>query len=677
MLDIFKFNHMKTSIIKTSILPVLIIFCIASINGYGQTKLAKSKNLMASFEYTKALQSYKDYFVTAEPKIENARDMVECYVNTSDTKNAVVWQKKVVLFNEHTSNDVLVLAKLLMSQGDFDEAMVQFGEYAKKAPSEKTRGRNNLMAACLNSLEWMKNPEYIAVTNVSSINTENSEFGLMEFNNNYLLTSDRKMPGISYSKEDYAGWTGNPYYKLSVVESTKDGGLKAPSKIVDGLNNKYHNGPAYFDHNSDLVYFTRTVMKKVTKGPVNSDPTSFKASEVKSGSEYVNRLEIYSSEYGNGKWSDPAPFKYNNSENYSIGHPTLSPDGKILYFVSDMPGGYGGSDIYFCEQKADGSWSEPKNCGSTINSEGKEVFPCMDSDGTLYYSSDGLPGMGGLDLFSAKGSRRIWSDPINLKYPMNSPKDDFSISFTESGKVGYFASNRDGGKGLDDIYSFAPDPPSSIVLVGITKGKTGNESLELLSGVTVQLNSSEGKNLILTSDNNGKFYSELSCSSNYEVNGLKDGYFSQSKEFGTTCKTKRDTVFVELDLDKIILNKSIVLENIYYDFDKWFIRPDASTEIDKLVKILVDNPKIKIELGSHTDSRGNNDYNQKLSQKRAESAVAYIISKGVSSDRITAKGYGESQLINDCKDGVNCDEELHQKNRRTEFKVTGYTFISK
>jgi outer membrane protein OmpA-like peptidoglycan-associated protein len=752
---------MKT-ILNIRILPVLIIMLMFStINSYSQTKLEKGKSLMSSFDYSKALLMFNDYFVTAQPTIENARDMVECYTNTSDVKNAALWQKKVVAFDQHTADDVLLYAKLLMSLGEYDLAIEQFNNYSSMQPTGSEKA-SEWISACNNAIAWIQDPAYVTVTNVSSVNSKYSEFGLIQFNDEYIVTSDRKISGQSYSAEDLTGWTGDPYYKLSYVKKSDKGDFSSSLSTIDGLNNNYHNGPAVYNYDTKTIYFTRTKMVKVSKHPVNSDPTSWY--DHSTAGEWVNRLEIYSSKYANGKWTTPTSFQYNKPDEYSIGHPTLSPDGETIYFVSDMPGGYGSSDIYYCDLKDDGSWSAPQNAGSTINTEGKEVFPFVDDNGTLYYSSDGLAGMGGLDIFSATGSKNSWSEPVNLKYPINSSKDDFSINFTKSGEEGYFASNRDGGAGSDDIYSFTPEI-RSVVLVGTTNERLADDKLALLKGVSIALNNTtSGNKIILTSDENGKFISTLDCGASYEVNGslegyiddskdfstlcksrsdtvfvdldldkkmiylvgitkekLKDnslaslsgvrimldnastgatvsmisdengkftsyldcgmdytvsgtleGYFAQSADFATVCKTRSDTVYVELDLDKIVVNKPIVLKNIYYDFDKWNIRSDAAIELDKLVKILVDNPTIKVELGSHTDCRGTNEYNEVLSQKRAESAVEYIISKGISSDRITAKGYGESIPVNKCVDGVSCTEDEYQMDRRTEFKVTGF-----
>jgi outer membrane protein OmpA-like peptidoglycan-associated protein len=279
--------------------------------------------------------------------------------------------------------------------------------------------------------------------------------------------------------------------------------------------------------------------------------------------------------------------------------------------------------------------------------------------------------MGGLDLFSAKGNRDNWSFVENLKYPFNSPKDDFSISWNEDGNSGYLASNRDGGKGADDLYSFSYAPPTRLVMVVKTLQRLEDGSIAPMNDANVRVEESQGALVYDRMVNqDGLIYSEASCNTDYVIEGQREGYFASSTRMGTPpCLTRHDTVYAELIFDKLVINKPIVLENIYYDFDKWNIRPDAAVELDKLVKILVDNPTISIELGSHTDSRGTAQYNETLSQKRAEAAVEYIISRGIDASRITAKGYGENVPVNECVYGAKCTDEQFQMNRRTEFKI--------
>jgi outer membrane protein OmpA-like peptidoglycan-associated protein/tetratricopeptide (TPR) repeat protein len=655
---------MKTYNSITGYIAASLLLLLFTATGFSQKTLEKAQEMKANYDYAQAIVLYNDHFKTTPPKPDDARQLAECYMMMNDTRSSEEWLSKVVSSNSYNSEDLLNYANILKSQGKYKAAIAQYERYASLEPAQKEKAEE-WISSCNKALEWIADPSYIDVENAAAFNSENSDFGLIPFGDGYILTSDRKIKGATYTADEIYGWTGNPYLKLYYQ------GGRSESKLspVDKLNNNYHNGPETFNTADNIMYFTRTKMVKVTKKPLNSDPTSWY--DHSKSADYTNRLEIYFARYDGSKWQDPEPFKYNNAEQYSIGHPALSSDGKILYFVSDMPGGYGGTDIYYSEKLSDGSWSTPKNAGNKINTEGKEVFPFVDKDGVLYFSSDGHEGMGGLDIFSSHGSEDQWNTPENLKYPVNSSKDDFSIYFTQTGQTGYFSSNRDGGKGEDDIYSFVPAPPTNLILVGITKARLEDNSIVTLNNVNIKMedktNNTEGT---LYSDNEGTFSKKVDCGSAYNMTATKEGYFTSSKAVATSCKTRNDSLFVEFILDKIIINKPIVLDNIYYDYNKWNIRPDAATELEKLVKILKDNPMINIELGSHTDCRGTDEYNQKLSQHRAESAVTYIVSKGIDGKRITAKGYGESVLINRCKDGVNCSDEEHQMNRRTEFKVT-------
>jgi len=644
---------------------------VCSVQASAQNNLQKAQDMMAVYEYPKAIDIYNSHFQANVPTITDLRNLAECYLNINDTKSAMECMSKVVKLDGATPLDVLTYAALLKSEGNYPEAILQYQRYKMMVP-EKSQETDIRISACELAAEWIAHPEYIDVFNLDDLNSENSDFGLIPVDKGYLLTSDRKYGATVYAPGEIYGWTGKPYLKLYYVPVDEKNIPTGAVEPVSELNYKYHNGPGIYDTKDNTIYFTRTKMVRVKKKPINPDPTSWY--DHSTAADYTNRLEIYSAKYKNAKWSDEKAFAYNNADDYSVGHPSISPDGTIIYFVSDMPGGYGESDIYYCMKRVDNEWSQPQNAGNIINSPGKEVFPYVDADGTLFFSSDGHPGMGGLDIFSSKGSRDDWSAPENLKSPLNSPKDDFSIYYTETGKAGYFSSNRYGGNGSDDLYSFVASPPVNLILAIATKERFDDNTTGVLTGVNLEITSTSENNLLpFTNGAPGIYYATAKCKDEYELMGLREGYFSSSLTTKMPeCITKQDTVFVDLLFTKIIINKPIVLRNIYYDFDKWNIRPDAAIELDKLVKILVDNPEINIELGSHTDCRGSDAYNQKLSQRRAESAVNYIVSMGIDKNRITAKGYGESVLINKCSNGVECTEEEHQMNRRTEFKVTSY-----
>jgi outer membrane protein OmpA-like peptidoglycan-associated protein len=464
----------------------------------------------------------------------------------------------------------------------------------------------------------------------------------------------------------------------------------------------------------------------------------------------------------NGKWIEAGDFPYNSKE-YSVGHPSLSQDGKLMFFVSDVPGGMGGTDIYVSAYE-NGKWSEPENLGKAVNTPGNETFPFYYSNGEktcLFFSSNGRPGLGGLDIYCSELQGSILQSAIHISAPVNSSKDDFGFIVNYQYKNGYFASNRDSI--VDKIYKFSindllfnielqtinalskkPMPHAKLLLHNLSegtmvefisneegkinaklnkeskykiitetenylqdsmnvstinkkkpetfkadlalmpvikvKGQVINKATKLpLANATVGLiNFSSSVDPIdlsnsqmqkIETDPSGDFEYILTADMNYHILGKKEKFFAQSVDLSTMGKYDSETLEIKLELEEIELNKAIRLDNIYYDYNKWDIRSDAGIELDKLVKVLHENPDIKIELSAHTDSRGADNYNLKLSQKRAESATKYIVSKGIGQDRVVAKGYGESQPLNQCKNNIKCEEEQYQFNRRTEFKV--------
>jgi peptidoglycan-associated lipoprotein len=388
-------------------------------------------------------------------------------------------------------------------------------------------------------------------------------------------------------------------------------------------------------------------------------------------------LEIYSSKKDatTNVWGIPSAFTFNAPGQYSVGDPFITGDGKCLYFVSDMPGGYGGTDIYYCLRDDNGTWSNPVNVAS-VNTAGNERTPSIGADNVFYFSSDGAVGMGGLDVFKAIKTGNTMSDIQNMGSPINTPQDDFAYTKVDKNS-GFFASDRVGGQGSDDIYSFIEKLILKLALEGIVYDK---KTQEPIINALVNLSNASGLNLKVTTDATGKFKFDLSENTDYQLTGEKSGYSTDSESVTTTGLTTSQTLRKDLYIDQtpidklavntLPVNTSIRLENIYYNFNKSNIRPDAAKELNKLVKILKDYPSMWIELGSHTDSRGSDAYNMALSKKRATAAVNYILkSGGIDKERITAHGYGETRLVNQCANGVSCTIEQHQLNRRTEFTI--------
>jgi len=642
---------------KTTLFIMIIALLSNAI--YSQNKLEKAKQYKENYEFSKAIALYEE--ISKKKDIKNPeliRDIAQSYIMINDMESARVWLEKINGLRVYSPKDLLNYAFALKSSAEYESAISVFNRYAELFPHLSSKVPQ-WIESCKQAELWINEPQLFNVQNLSDVNTPYSEFGITAFKDGFLFISDRKEEQKNYKPQEIYNWTGNPYLRVYHLPDLNNKDIHSE---MDGINNTFHNGPVVFDKNSNLLYITKTKLQKVKAPAVNSNPSEFL--DDNEDVRYINRLEIYTIEYIDGKWQNSKPFQYNNSEQYSVGHPALSPDGNILYFVSDMPGGYGKSDIWFCLKNADGTWAEPQNAGPIINTEDREMFPVVDKDGTFYFSSDGHLGMGGLDIFKTHGQQKNWTNPENLKYPINSPKDDFLPFFTEPGKIGYLSSNRKGGKGSDDIYFFA----KQIVLKINTFEQVKNKLIPLPNTTVAIEKPLDQYTTKLTTD----LYGENSFITHYGsaivLKADKEGYLGTIKNIDAVSNS--DTINIDLILDKIEINKTFVLENIYYDFDKWNIRPDAAIELDKLVNILKEHPEIDIELSSHTDSRGSNPYNKSLSQRRAESAVSYIISKGIDPKRIVAKGYGEEKLREPCPDGINCTEEQHQKNRRTEFTIT-------
>ena len=368
-----------------------------------------------------------------------------------------------------------------------------------------------------------------------------------------------------------------------------------------------------------------------------------------------------------------------NSDNFQVAHPALSPDEKTLYFASDRPGSIGNSDIYKVEIKSDGNFGEPENLGKSINTEGRETFPFISESGILYFASDGRPGLGGLDIFQVdlnKINKR--NSVLNIGAPINGTMDDFSFCINEATNRGFFTSNRDGGQGNDDIYGFIQKKPivypCEQQFAGIVLDKQTNE---ILPGSDVSLFSKDHQ-LISNqiSNQKGEFnFGYVDCGSGFYIRASKTDYSTDEKEIqipNYSGETKT-TLFIEKTDIPIgpgtDLSKVFHIKEIYFDLDKYNIRPDATIELAKILEVLLEYPTMKIAINSHTDSRQTNSYNDVLSNNRAKSTRKWLIKQGIAADRLTAKGYGENKLVNNCSDGVDCTEEQHQANRRSEFIV--------
>ena len=499
--------------------------------------------------------------------------------------------------------------------------------------------------------------KYLALKNLD-INTELSDFGTTIHDGNIIFASSRGN-GKLYK------WNEQPFLDLYFSKKDETGNYKEASKFSSILNTKYHESSVAYTPNNKFIFFTRNnyFNNKYKKDDKNFNRLQLLRAEVKADGTFENLTSIHF-----------------NSDDYSVAHPTINAAGTKLYFASDMPGTNGLSDIYIVDINEDGSLGIPKNLGININTEGSETFPFINQNGDLYFSSTGYPGLGGLDIYVIKDFETNYIDSNskmaaeNIGRPFNSSQDDFGYYENLVLKEGFFTSNRKGGKGDDDIYAFTI-PDCKQLVEGIVKD---TETNELLSGAKVTLYDAKGNEVtskVVGKD--AKYSFELSCSEEYLVRASKIEYSTDEDRFKSENRFT-DAISKDLLLKKDVkelkvgddLAQTLNIPIIYFDFDKDNIRPDAALELQKVISVLKKYPSMIIDIKSHTDSRATSNYNLSLSERRNKSTIRYIIDKGnINPNRLTGKGYGESQLVNRCSDGVECSEIEHQLNRRSEFII--------
>jgi len=609
--------------------------------GCADYHIRQGNRLYNSMAYNSAIKEYQIGLSKKQNPQAQAK-LAECYYKINDYANAEQAYATVVQGTNATSEQKLRYGQLLMREGKYEQAKGQFDPYLASQPNDVAM---RTLREGIDSVDHWKADSAKYTLELSKLNNAGSNFSPVYYKEGVVFASDRS------GKKIYE-WTGRPFLDLYYSKVDQQGNVSAPVALAGEVNGLYHDGPASFTAQGDTMYFTRDyyAKKKISK----------------SNDEVVN-LKLCQAVKKDTSWGQITDFSFNDP-GYSTGHPALSSDGSTIYFCSDMPGGLGGTDIY-SSKKENGVWSKPVNLGATVNTPLDEVFPALWHDTVLFFSSYGHHNMGGLDVFKSVNTGSGWSEAKNMGYPLNTNYDDFGIAMNDTGTAGFISSNRNGNNTTTDaIYSFTIND-LRFTLEGIAVDKITQEPLEGVTAELTNVDTKKKETAITGAD--GKFFFKLNPNTDYTVMGMKDGFFTNTEPVSTKGKNRSENLYVKLklELERIIVNKPIVLENIYYDLDKWTIRADAAAGLDKLVGIMKDNPDIKIELSSHTDSRADDKYNMTLSQHRAESAVKYLIDHGISTDRMIAKGYGESRLINRCSNGVKCSEEEHQANRRTEFKV--------
>lgn len=627
----------------------LFIIALCSTFMFAQKQEVKlADKFYKDYAYLKAAEFYANAVKLGDSSLQVLTRLGDCYYKNSNADKSATWYGKAIKLYESDieSEYIYKYSQALKSQGNYEEAIVWLEKYRALNPDD-----NRIAGLDFNNLDlYMKlsndDEVYVTVENLP-INSKYADFGAYERDDKLIFSSSRD------GKNNIYDWNGEPYldiYEASLQE--KDGGNsydKVTRINASKINTEYHEANVAITNDGKTIYFTRDNVSK--------------RNQLKTDRQGTAHLKIYKASLIDSTWQDVVELPFNDKL-HSNGHPALSPDNKTLFFVSDREGGFGGTDIYKVDIFEDGTYGIPENLGQSINTDGKEMFPYVSKDNTLYFSSDSNINLGFLDIYKSNILKDSNAKVENLGAPYNSGFDDFGFFIDSDTEIGYFSSNRPGGVGSDDIYSF-------IGCYQTVKGTVRNaETQEPLSMATVKLMNKDGKVIkTVTTGANGEYLFKIKCNTKYTVLGEKPDFKNDFKDFNSGEETGGD-VTVDLNLIPLIKDDQIVINPIFFDFDKWNIRTDAQYELENIVDVMRAHPNMVIKIESHTDSRGSDRYNMKLSDRRAKSTLEYLLSRDIAPERIeSAIGYGESQLLNKCSNGVKCTEEEHQLNRRSYFYI--------
>ena len=656
------------------------LFCLLLLNGSLLAQKKFFKDAETNFKqrhYYAAIQLYKQAYVDAKPA-DKARiifQQAECYRLINDIKNAEVWYDKAIKINYPDPKAMLYLADAKKALGKYDEALAVYNNYKKAVPDDP-RGENGAKS-CELAAKWKENPTRYKVENLAQVNSNQSDFSPCFADRKFTtlyFTSTRD--GVTGSKTDIN--SGTNFSDLFETKLDKNGKWSTPVPLAEPINTNANDAECVVARKGNTMFFTRCIVEKGKVSPCN----------------------IYVTTKKGMVWDDPKllPLMTDttgyNGRQPEFSQPALSADEQVLVFTSNMKGGFGGYDLWMSVfDKAKNEWGAPVNLGPNINTPGNEAFPFLNDDGVLYFSSDGHIGMGGLDIFKAnKTGENKWGEVTNMQSPINSPADDFGIIFEGKKDRGYFSSNREGGKGNDDLYQFSL-PALLYTVEGVL---TDCQFKETIEGVVMKLVGSDGSAAETKTDKTGyykfaengekRFINEnttyrltTTVPNDLKTPEAKRGFLASSVKVDISTVGVKESKIYKHDFCLTPITLEIRFPEVQYELDKADLKPAAKDSLNYLVDVLLDNPTFVIELAAHTDSRGNPTYNKKLSERRAQSCVDYLISKGINANRLKAAGYGKEKLkISDAEIAkLKTKEEqeaAHQKNRRTVFTVLSKDF---
>lgn len=635
---------------------------IITMNNYSQkAKEAKADKEYDQYAYVDAIKTYERLFEKGYKSVDMLQKLGDSYYFKGDLDNAAKYYGELFALTQEVAPEYYYrYSQSLKAVKNYKKADEMLSIFNQKSGNDS---RAQLATSQKDYLtEIKKNSGRYTLEN-AGINSSKSDYGSAFYNNKVIFASARDTVGVS--KKEHS-WTGESFTNLYSADMGDQGSLSSPNRFGKKLNSKFHESTPVFAKDGKTVYFTRNNFLNGKKGK---------------DAERTTLLKIYKATLDGDNWTNITELPFNSNE-YNVAHPALSADGKTLYFASNMPGTIGQSDIYKVAINGDGSFGKPTNLGSTINTEGRETFPMITPDNELYFASDGHPGLGGLDIFVTKvQADGSYKNVQNVGEPLNSSKDDFGFLIDNSTRYGYVTSNREGGQGNDDIYRFVETKKLECeqLLSGIVTDKS--TGLPLANAKVALSDSKYAKLQEVITDSQGKFdFGKVDCGTKYYIITEKQEY--TTVETTTVTAGESGKTFVPVELEKAVckvaigddLSKCFKIKIIYFDLDKSFIRADAALELSKILDVLEQNPTMEIDVRSHTDCRQTAKYNMALSDRRAKSTIAWLVSKGIDKSRITGRGYGESRLVNDCgcepTNQSNCTEEEHQANRRSEFIIT-------
>jgi outer membrane protein OmpA-like peptidoglycan-associated protein len=642
---------------KIKIIIYSLILSVIVQQGYAQkTKVALGHKQYDRYGYVDAIAIYERVAQKGYKDEKMFKNLGNAYYFNAELEKAEKWYGELFAMNQNQEAEYYYrYSQCLKAMGEYSQADKMLVQFNKKSSSDK---RAQLYQENKNYLEEIKANSGRYNIADAGINSEYSDYGSSFSGNKLVFASARDTGGVS---KKVFKWTNQSFTNLYSSEEKPDGKLDEPKHFGNIINSKFHESTPVFTKDGLTMYFTRNNFLDGKKGKDD---------------KRITLLKIYKATLIDGEWKSITELPF-NSDQYSIANPALSNDDKTLYFASDMPGTFGQSDLFKVTVNGDGTYSTPENLGIKINTEGRETFPFISDDNELYFASDARPGLGGLDVYVAQIAKDNSINNIqNVGAPINSVKDDFAFFIDSKSRNGFFTSNRTGGKGYDDIYKFT-ETRKLACEQSLTGTITNIETAKILPDTKLSLFDEKFQLLKeVISDTEGNYSFEVLCGKTYFVRAEKRDH-----------KTKEETINIDkisvkselnLALERRMkpidigtdLTKTLGISMIYFELDKSIILKDAALELAKVLAIMQEYPKMKIDIRSHTDSRQSAQYNEALSDRRAKSTMAWLIKNGIIASRLTAKGYGEFQLVNKCADGVTCSEEEHQQNRRSEFIIT-------